>query len=131
MSCQLITLTAYATAPSNLDGEHWVSIEYKPYYQWSWSFPYTVPEGHQLYVTDILFQAKNIPGQRPNYLVLDGLYTLTSDIGHIPFATPLIVPAGFKITGRFDNNTSDTAMNMIAMVKGVLADSFECWRKWK
>lgn len=129
--CGPVSFSAYTSAPSNSDGKNWISIEYKTYFSYSWSFPFVVPKDHAYYLTDILFQAKNIPGQRPSYLVLSGLYTVTSDIGQVHFKTPLILPEEFTLTGAFDNNTSDSSMNMIAMVSGVVVDSMECWQTWK
>ena len=131
-ACQPMAFSAYASAPGINDGGGWVSLEYKTYTPMtSFSFPWTVPDGHQFFLTDILFQAKNIPGQRPSYLVLNNLYTLTSDLGQIHFRTPLILPAGFMLTGAFGNNTTDSSVNIIALVNGILVDSPECWAKWK
>jgi hypothetical protein len=130
--CYPIAFSAYTQAPSNIDGCCWVSLNYKTYGQtYAFSFPWTVPEGHRYFLTDVLFQAKNIPGQRPSYLVLDSLFTITSDIGRLHMRTPLILQPGFILTGMFDNNTTDSLMNIIAVVNGVLVDSDKCWEKWK
>ena len=131
-ACGPLAFSASASAPSNINGTQWISLEYKTYFTAnSWSFPFTIPEGHSYYLTDVLFQAKNIPGQRPSYLVLESLFTVTSDIGRLHMRTPLILPAGFVLTGGFDNNTTDSTMNIIAVVNGVLVDSAYCWQKWK
>lgn len=131
-ACGPLAFSAAAGAPSNINGLNWISVEYKTYFTaGSWSFPFTVPEGHYYYLTDILFQAKNVPGQLPSYFVLSSLFTVTSDIGHIHMRTPLVLPAGFILTGGFDNNTVHSTMNIIAIVNGVLSDSADCWQKWK
>lgn len=129
--CGPVTLSGAASAPSNIDGNNWVSLERSPYSFGSYPFPYVVPSGFSFYLTDILFQGKNIPGQRPSYFVVNGIFTATSDVGSVHFKTPLILPAGTRITGGVGNGTTDTSMNLIGIVSGVLVDNQDCWQKWK
>lgn len=91
----------------------------------SWNFPVAVPTGQQAWVTDMTFQSKNIrnpadvQGLRSSYAVFNSINTLTEHMPALHFNVPIILPAGFVISGTFINQ-SDEEQNMIATMHGLM-----------
>jgi len=69
-------------------------------------FPYTVPSGHILRLTDFQFGSK-FPDDRASYLVLDNIITIPDATGTVNLTTPLPISAGTTITAKFINNDKE------------------------
>lgn len=93
-----------------------------------WNFPVTVPVGKVMFITDIEFVSKCVrrPSQdgtwRNSYLVLDSITTMGENLPVRHYVTPIRLPAGFKVTGHFQNNSPED-QNMIARVHGYMEDA--------
>ncbi len=104
------------------------SFNYKNPYadgRYSWSFPFTCPEGKIAHITDLFFMDKNIEtfqaGWRPNYCIFFSLWTLTSRAPRLHLITPIRCGPGFEIGGSFTNHSPEE-QNMIAGMTGYLED---------
>jgi hypothetical protein len=73
----------------------------------SFTFPYTVPEGYVLGITDVQFSSKFTTSGRASYLVIGNLLTLPDNHGSVHFVVPLAVPPGKTITANIINNDEE------------------------
>jgi len=106
-----------------------------PYTASSWAFNTTIPPGTYVYVTDIIFQSKNVrhpnTGTRSSYLVLNSLITVADHMGgQVHLNAPLIVGPGYAFGGAFINQSPEV-QNMVAIVTGYAWDSIDCRDKFK
>lgn len=102
----------------------------------SWSFNTTLPSDTHLYVTDIVFQSKNVqPDQngrnKSSYLVLMNIITVAEHMGgQIHFNSPVVLPPNTTVVGYFINQSQEP-QNMIALLTGYAWDSQECKDKFR
>jgi hypothetical protein len=112
---------AYSPVPANGGGDAAGGGVYPhSYYTWftTATFPYTVPDSHELRITAVQFGSKYVAG-RSSYFILDNVMTL-SELGPniiLPESSPFIVPAGRTISARFINNSPED-QNMTGFVLG-------------
>lgn len=74
------------------------------------AFPYTVPAGFWLGITDVQFGSKFTDGgawQRASYFVIPNVLSLPDNTGSIHFRTPFVIPPGITITAQFINNDAE------------------------
>ena len=69
-------------------------------------FPYVVPAGMWLILTDVNFASKQIV-TRNSYLILDDLVIVPSGIGHWGPRIPLIAPPGTLVNAQIMNNSPE------------------------
>ena len=82
-------------------------------------WPYVVPEGYWLGITDATIQAK--VSLIASYLVLHGVFAVPSHIGAFSFRTPIVLGPGTKIDAHLINNAGiEQWMN--ASVQGLLVE---------
>lgn len=102
----------------------------------TWSWNTTLPADTTLYVTDIIFQSKNVqPDQngktKSSYLVINSFITVAEHMGgQIHFNSPMIVPPGTTLTGAFINQSTEN-QNMVAILTGYAWDSQACKDKFR
>ncbi len=102
------------------------SLEYlNGYCPGSWAFPSIIPAGYDFWAQDFVFQSKNIQPSvyglwRNSYFILYGLTSVVeSQGGQQHYQNGLWCPSGFKVTGVFCNQSTET-QNMLGIVCGLL-----------
>jgi hypothetical protein len=131
----LVSIIGHPTAPADVTPFRfcvsgavpaWSTLSFNyitPYSPGAWSFPRTVPMGTQYFVTELQFASKKVrhpadPGNmRSSYAVFNNVMTMTEHMPFCSYRSPLILPAGFVITGQWMNNSNEP-QNMIAAMHG-------------
>lgn len=91
------------------------------------AFPYTVPQGYWLGITDVQFGSKMTDGSpgaagstpRASFFVINNVLTVPDNHGSLHFKTPFVIPPGRTLTANFINNDNE-AQWMTALVCGRL-----------
>jgi hypothetical protein len=123
-TCEFIQITANVAAVPPWTQQFITSLSYQPpYTPYGYSFPYIVPAGKYLGLTDFHFSSKNIFNNgthRNNYLMLWDAITITEQQPSIHTTVPLVLPPGFMLTGAL-SNASNELQNMNVWVGGYLS----------
>jgi hypothetical protein len=123
-ACEFIQFTATIGAVKPWTEQFNTPLTYQPpYAPYGYSFPYVVPTGHYLGLTDFHFASKNIIKNgttRNSYLMLWGAITITEHASSVHTNVPLILPPGFRLDGAV-TNASDEPQNMNVWVAGYLS----------
>jgi hypothetical protein len=85
-------------------------------------WPYTVPAGYWLAITDIQYGSKLTDGgawQRASYFLINGIVAVPDNGGSVHFRVPVIVPPGTRLVAGFINNDPE-AQWMTSIVTGLL-----------
>jgi len=126
--CGQINIATSASVPAHNNNS--TSLNYlNPYgpSETTWSFPVLIPQDSTFYVTDIVFSSKAVRYNdhmtwRNSAVILYGMDTIGENMPVRTFATPLILPGGFTISGTFSNNSPET-QNMIVRIHGYMRDA--------
>jgi hypothetical protein len=123
-ACHLVQFTANVAPVPPWTQQFQTPLTYQPMYaNYGYSFPYLVPEGHWLGLTDFHFASKNIFNggtHRNSYLMLWGVITVTEQAPSIHTTVPFILPPGSRLDGAL-SNASDEPQNMNVWVAGYLS----------
>lgn len=84
-------------------------------------FPYTVPEGHCLLLTDLFIGSKFTTSGRSSYFLIENIPPVPDSVGHLRFSTPYVIPAGTSFTAHVINN-DEFAQNIGVGATGVLIE---------
>src|SRR6185436_290872 len=89
-----------------------------PYGWLSERFPYRVPDGYWLLLTDVDFATKQLT-LRNSYFILDNVVIVPSGLGHFRPTIPHIIPPGVQVNAEVFNNSPETQY-MTVRVAGFL-----------
>lgn len=82
-------------------------------------FPYTVPNGYKLYLTDMTIASKLVADGGAAIFGINDVASVTSINGHVTFKTPIVLDSGTKLTAHMTNNSLE-AQILQATAQGYL-----------